>query len=131
MHLSPKWLRLLSVLMRCSVVVDSLFIITPIMGFCNISMFRCALLYVHSSFAIILMEKKELVALLSLSSWRLVIVVWLFLAVPRVCLQFVIVVFPDHTHHFSSPFNVLKSIILLHKHFAHDPIGFELSSVLC
>ena len=26
------------------------------------------------------------------------IVVWLFLAVPRVCLQFVIVVFPDHTH---------------------------------
>ena len=26
------------------------------------------------------------------------IVVWLFLAVPRVCLQFVIVVFPNHTH---------------------------------
>ena len=26
------------------------------------------------------------------------IVVWLFLAVPSVCLQFVIVVFPDHTH---------------------------------
>ena len=26
------------------------------------------------------------------------IVVWLFLTVPRVCLQFVIVVFPDHTH---------------------------------
>ena len=25
-------------------------------------------------------------------------VVLLFLAVPRVCLQFVIVVFPDHTH---------------------------------
>ena len=25
-------------------------------------------------------------------------VVWLFLAVPLVCLQFVIVVFPDHTH---------------------------------
>ena len=25
-------------------------------------------------------------------------VVWLFLAVPRGCLQFVIVVFPDHTH---------------------------------
>ena len=24
--------------------------------------------------------------------------VWLFLAVPLVCLQFVIVVFPDHTH---------------------------------
>ena len=26
------------------------------------------------------------------------IVVWLFLGVPWVCLQFVIVVFPDHTH---------------------------------
>ena len=30
---------------------------------------------------------------------------WLFLAVPCVCLQFVIVVFPDHTH---LPFLVLK-----------------------
>ena len=56
------------------------------------------LLYVLSSFAIILMGKRELVALLSLSSRGLVIVVWLFLAVPWVCLQFVTVVFPDHTH---------------------------------
>ena len=61
-------------------------------------MFCCTLLYIHSSFAIILMDKRELVALLSLSSWCLVIVVWLFLAVPWVCLQFVIVVLPDHTH---------------------------------
>ena len=44
------------------------------------------------------MGKRELVALLTLSSWCLVIVVWLFLALPWVCLQFVIVVFPDHTH---------------------------------
>ena len=44
------------------------------------------------------MGKRELVALLSLSSWCLVIVVWLFLAVPWVCLRFVIVVFSDHTH---------------------------------
>ena len=72
------------------------------MGVCNCSMFCCTLLYVHSSFAIILMGKGELVALFSLSSWCLVIVVWLFLAVPLVCLQFVIVVFPDHTHYFSS-----------------------------
>ena len=37
--------------------------------------------------------------LLSLSSWCLVIVVWLFLAVPWACLlQFVIVVLPDHAH---------------------------------
>ena len=40
------------------------------------------------------MGKRELVALLSLSSWCLVIVVWLFLAVPWVCLQFIIVVLP-------------------------------------
>ena len=44
------------------------------------------------------MGKRELVALLSFSFWCLVIVVWLFLVVPWVCLQFVIVVFPDHTH---------------------------------
>ena len=61
-------------------------------------MFCCALLYVHSSFAIILMGKRELVALICLSSKCLVIVVWLFLTMPRVCLQFVIVVFSDHTH---------------------------------
>ena len=36
-------------------------------------------------------EERELAALLSLSSWCLVIVVWLFLSVPWVCLQFVIV----------------------------------------
>ena len=39
------------------------------MGVCNCSMFCCTLLYVHSIFAIILMEKRELVALLSLPSW--------------------------------------------------------------
>ena len=44
------------------------------------------------------MGKRELVALLNLSSWCLVIVERLFLAVPRGCLRFVIVVFPDHTH---------------------------------
>ena len=44
------------------------------------------------------MGKSELVALLNLSSWCLVMVERLFLAVPRGCLRFVIVVFPDHTH---------------------------------
>ena len=44
------------------------------------------------------MGKRELVALLSLSSWCLVMVDPLLLAVPLGCLQFVIVVFPDHTH---------------------------------
>ena len=33
-----------------------------------------------------------------LSSWCMVIVVWLFLAVPWVCLQFEIAVFSDHIH---------------------------------
>ena len=61
-------------------------------------MYCCTLLYVHSSIAIILMGKRELIALLNLSSWCLVMVERLFLAVPRGCLQFVIVVFPDHTH---------------------------------
>ena len=36
------------------------------MGFCNCSMFCCAILCVHSSFAVITMGKRELVALLSL-----------------------------------------------------------------
>ena len=67
------------------------------MGICNCSMFCCTLLYVHSSIAIILMEKRELVALLNLSSWCLVMVEWLFLAVPWGCLRFVIVVLAYHT----------------------------------
>ena len=68
------------------------------MGVCNCSMFCCTLLYVRPSIAIILLGKRELVALLDLSSWCLVMVGRVFLAVPRGCLQFEIVVFPDHTH---------------------------------
>ena len=69
---------------------------------CEFSACPCfcyALLCVHSSFAIILKRKIELVALLLLS-YRCVVNVnlpWLFLVVPCVGLQFVIVVFPDHT----------------------------------
>ena len=51
-----------------------------------------------TSFAIIFMEKRELATLFCLSPWCLVIVVQLFLEVPRLCLHFVIVVFSDHTH---------------------------------
>ena len=61
-------------------------------------MFCCMLLYVHSSIAIILMGKRELVAMLNLSSCCLLMVERLFLVVPRGCLRFVIVVFPDHNH---------------------------------
>ena len=57
------------------------------------------------------MGKRELVALLSLSSCFPVIVVFLF-EVPWVCLQFVIVVFPDHTRLlFFGIENLLKVII--------------------
>ena len=59
-------------------------------------MFWCVLLYVHSSIAIILMGKRELVALLNLSSWCLVMVERLFLAVPLGCLRFVIIVVRVH-----------------------------------
>ena len=87
------------------------------MGVCNCSMFCCTLLYVHSSIAIILMGKRELVALLNLSSWCLVVVGWLFLAVPWGCLRFVIVVFPDHTH-----------LLFLH---LHSLISLNNMSLLC
>ena len=55
---------------------------------------------VLSSFAIILARKRELAALLLLSFECLVTVdvLWLFLMVLWVGLQFVVVVFPDHTH---------------------------------
>ena len=86
----------------CWLIVD----VTPIVWFC---------LVVHSSFAIILMGRRELLTLLSLSFWCLVIVVWLFLVVPWVCPQFVIVVFGDHTHYFWDP------IAQLHIHIYHIP----------
>ena len=59
-------------------------------------MSSCTLLYVHSSIAIILMGKRELVALLNLSSLCLVMFEWLFLAVAWGFLRFVIVVNPEH-----------------------------------
>ena len=62
------------------------------------------LLYVHSNFAIILTRmrerQRELAALLLLSFGCLVTlnVMWLFLAVPWVGLQCVIMVLTDHIH---------------------------------
>ena len=56
-------------------------------------MFCCALLYFHSSSAEILIGKKEMIELPSLPSLCLVIVVWHFLVVTWVCMQFMIVVF--------------------------------------
>ena len=64
------------------------------------SLFCYALLFVHSSFAIVLKRKRKLVALLLLSYRCIVIinVLWHFLKVPWVGLQYVIVVLTDHTH---------------------------------
>ena len=73
-------------------------------------MFCCMLLYVHSSIAINLMGKRELVALLYLFSWCLVMVEWLFPAVPWGCLRFVIVIFPDHSH------SLFLDLISIHLH---------------
>ena len=79
----------------------------------------------NTSFAIILMGKRELVALHNLSSWYLVIIVCLFPAVPRLYLQFVIVVhlFPDHTHYFDSlEFSVMNVVLVVEgMHFVKDP----------
>ena len=63
-------------------------------------LFCYVLLCVHTSFAIILKRKRKLVALLLLS-YRCIVtlnILWLFLTVPWVGLQCMIVVFPDHTH---------------------------------
>ena len=72
------------------------------MGVLCLSLFCHALLCVHSGFAIILKRKRKVVALLLLS-YRCIVtvnVLWLFLMVQSVGQQYVIVVFPDHTHIF-------------------------------
>ena len=63
------------------------------------SLFWYALLCVHFGFAIILKRKRKLVALLLLSykCTGTNNVLWFFLTVPWVGLQYVITVFPDHT----------------------------------
>ena len=69
-------------------------------GFHIRSLFWFAVLCVFSSFVIISVRKRELVALLLLCSkcHVSVIVLWLFLLVPRVGMWYVIVAFPGHTH---------------------------------
>ena len=65
------------------------------------------------------MGKRELVALLNLSSWYLVMVERLSLAVQRGCLRFVIMVFPDHTHLLLSVLlkeaSIEKALLTLHQ----------------
>ena len=67
------------------------------MGFRVGLCFWYALLCVLSSFAIILTTERELVALFLLS-FATVNVLWDFLTMPCVNLQYVIVVYSEHTH---------------------------------
>ena len=69
-------------------------------GVLCLSLYCYALLCIHFSFAIMLKRKRKLVALLLLSCRCSVTinVPWLFLKVPCIGLQYVIVVFPNHTH---------------------------------
>ena len=67
-------------------------------NFLCLSLFCYRLLHVKSSFAIILKRKRKLVVLLFLS-YRCIVTInvrWLFLMVPWVGMQCVVVVFPDH-----------------------------------
>ena len=100
------------------------------MGVCNCTMFCCTLLYVHFSIAIILMGNRELIALLNLSSWCLVMVERLFLTVPRGCLQFVVVVFPDHTHllFLLQKDNLFKNI--LYHYFSLEMVAILLNDLM-
>ena len=90
----------MSVLRLGSVFVDLLFNVLLIVCWSSVFVFvLLCIAFVHSSFAIILKGKRKLVALLLLS-YRCIVnvhVLWLFLAVPWVTTQFVIVVFPIHT----------------------------------
>ena len=99
-------------------------------------MFCSTVLHVHSSKAIILMGKRELVVLLNLSSWCLVVVGRFFIEVPQGCLRFVIVVFPDHTHllflvQLSAQWDrkntfKMKLLSLFHKKYNHiQPFSFS------
>ena len=88
-------------------------------GVLCLSLFCYTLLCVQSSFAIILIilkRKRKLVALLVLSCRCVVAinVLWLFLTVPWVGLQYVIVVFPEHIHLLFDRFIILK-------HFQRQP----------
>ena len=74
------------------------------------------------------MGKRELIALLNLSSWCLVMVERLFLLVPRGCLRSVMVVFPDHTHLLFLHLSIYNDIVSTKINAKHDNFDFEMSS---
>ena len=78
-----------------------------------LSLIRYALPCFHSSFAIIMKRMRKLVAL-QLLSYRCIVIInvlLLFLTVPRVGLQYMIVVFPDHTHFLFYKLHLCDSVI--------------------
>ena len=93
----PRLLGLLSVLRR---LYCCCWFVWMLLQFGDSVIVLCFVVYYFMS-TLVLQSSwwgRDLVALLSLSWLCLVIVVWRFLAVSRVCLQFVIVAYPDHTH---------------------------------
>ena len=96
---------------------------TLFVGVVPLYLFCYALLYVHSSFTIILKRKRRLVALLLLSYICIDTIndLWLFLMVPWVGLQCVIVVYPDHSQFISDLF-CISFIIIKQKHFSINSI---------
>ena len=82
----------LLLLIYCLIMYFSLLV-----GVLCLSMICHAFLCVQPSFAIILKRKRKLVALL-LQKYYTIHVLWLLLTVPWAGLQYVIVVFPYHTH---------------------------------
>ena len=103
MHFSPPpvaWATVCSKSVVLLLLIYCLMYFPLFVGVPCLSLFCYALLCVHSSFAIILRRKRKLVALLLLS-YRCIVtinVMWLFLTVPWVGLQCVIVVFPVPAH---------------------------------
>ena len=119
MHLSPtpQWPRLLSVLRQWFCFCWSIVLCTShcLLEFCVCLCFVMHYFVSILAFAIILKRKRKLVALLLLSYKCIatINVLWLFLNVPWVGLQYVIVVFSDHTHIFCN-ITIKLTVILEH-----------------
>ena len=96
---------------------------TLFVGVLCLSFFVMHYFCVHLNFAIILKRKRKLVALLLLSYKCVVaiLVLWLFLMVPWVGVQCVIVVFPDQTHLFfyTSQFKLYSSQFIRPTSYGH------------
>ena len=75
-----------------------MFIVTPIVGVCSCSVFFLYVALCPFWVCSHLGGEEGTGCVAWFVFLCLVVVVWLFLAVPWICLRFVIVVFPDPTH---------------------------------